>query len=235
VQTPKNVNTGISLNEVFFRNIQLNPGIPFSPDDFSVTVNGQHPPFLSGTILQQPIRYSYLNNETFEDLSPGFLIGAFSTTTIVVNFSLPANHSVSQLSIGVRLSDAYFALPLRNLIYCSEGCSTTGPGGNRPVVLEVTTENKNKRNNNVNEANTQASSALRVFPNPSKGTATVVIPGDGLKGELRLEDVTGKLIYRKINTTGNTVTLQNLKTGFYLLRYTDQDSGKQYIEKLIVQ
>jgi len=243
VQNIKNARLRFVLNEMNFTNITLNPGIPFSRDDFSVSVGGQSPLFHYGTISQQPIIYSYQNLEDFSDidLRPVFTLDAFNSTTIEINFSLPANNSVAQLSAGVSFSDAFFAptgpfpASLPGLLYCPSTGSSDGPRGTRPVVIEVTTENKNKRLTNVNETNNQPGNSLKVFPNPSKGSATVVIPQNGLKGELRLEDVTGKLIYRKINTTGSTVTLQNLKSGFYLLRYTDQVSGKQYIEKLIVQ
>lgn len=238
LQNLKNTRMAVSINELFFSNIQLNPGLPFSPTDITVSVNGETPPYLLGSITSQPLRYAYYTDFGMPDYRQKVVIDAFSTATAEINFSLPPNHSILQASVGVSFSDGYFInndpfFLFTDLIYCG-GFSGGAPGGSRPVVLEVTTENKNKRSNNVSETN-QPGALLKVFPNPSKGNATVVIPGDGLKGELRLENVTGKLIYRKINTTGSTITLQNLKSGFYLLRYTDGGSGKQYIEKLIVQ
>lgn len=222
LQNTTNVPEYFYLGAVSFNNIQFNPGIPFLPNSFSVTVNGAN--FEHNPAILQPITY----------LIPGLignpvLVNAFGSTTFIVNISLPANGSVSGLSIELNFSDAQFSTPF---VYCI--FNTGGGGGSHPVIINVTTENFMSPKSS-DKSNNKPVNMLKVYPNPSKGSATVIIPGDGLNGELKLEDISGKLIYQKINTTGSTITMQNLRPGFYLLRYIDGNSGKQYIEKLVVQ
>ncbi len=233
LQNLSNVAGRFGINTVSFSNIQLNSGLSFSPDAFSVMVNGAGFAYSSGTYIAQPITY------IFPDLLDNSVtVNAFGSTTFTVDINLPANHSVSQVSVGLNFTDGRFSLNLAPFIYC--GGLTGGGKGINPVGFDIEPDPEPESGKGVPEENERKTpekpgSNLIIYPNPSKGSATIVLPADTYGGEVRLEDLFGRIIHRSVNVTGATIKLQNLRPGMYVLRFISGNMGKQYIKKLIVQ
>jgi hypothetical protein len=122
-------------------------------------------------------------------------------------------------------------------IYCGSG----GGGGKaiNPVGFDINTEepasnsNKNKSEEDINDRN--HSLELRVYPNPSTGTATVILPAITGTFNIDLEDISGRIIQRWSSVGPGSIQLQNLKPGFYLLKVISGETGKQMTKKIIVQ
>jgi len=229
LQNPTNANVDFSLTDVSFYNIQLNANLPFSPDAFLVKVNGLSFEHTGGTFLQQPIEYSR-----------GFdyyiiTVNSFSSTTFIIDITLPVNRSVSSVAVKLNFADARLASFV--LVECQEQTGGGGKGIN-PVGFDITTEEELQRSNPANgddKSDEKGLNMLKVYPNPSNGSATVIIPKNAMDCELRIEDVSGKLVFQKNNNSGSAIRLQNLKPGFYIIRLISKETGKQYIEKLVVQ
>ncbi|MFY7840720.1 MAG: T9SS type A sorting domain-containing protein [Lacibacter sp.] len=76
---------------------------------------------------------------------------------------------------------------------------------------------------------------LAVYPNPSRGAASVTIPAGLGKVDITLSDFTGKVLqqWNAVTTTNHTLT--NLKPGMYLLRVNVQSTGETMFERITVQ
>jgi len=84
----------------------------------------------------------------------------------------------------------------------------------------------------VNEA---CSQAFLAYPNPSNGIVHINPPKGISKGQLSVMDITGKTVstYSLQNNSDNTINLNHLKKGVYLIRITD--NKKTWTEKVILQ
>jgi hypothetical protein len=78
-------------------------------------------------------------------------------------------------------------------------------------------------------------SQMIVYPNPSKGSARVSLPVQGGKADISLEDFSGKTLQRWNGYTNNTLQLDQIRPGIYLIRVRLIEKGEQLIERLIVQ
>lgn len=80
-----------------------------------------------------------------------------------------------------------------------------------------------------------SNSSLIVYPNPSKGSATVTV--SDLKGTFSVEimDYTGKTIRNYKNINDNSITVGGLNTGIYLVRAKDLSTGNVYVQQLVVE
>ncbi|MFN9709920.1 MAG: T9SS type A sorting domain-containing protein [Bacteroidota bacterium] len=78
-------------------------------------------------------------------------------------------------------------------------------------------------------------SQMIVYPNPSKGSARVSLPVQSGKADISLEDFSGKTIQRWNGYNSNTLQLDQIRPGIYLIRVRLQETGEQMIERLIVQ
>lgn len=76
---------------------------------------------------------------------------------------------------------------------------------------------------------------VSVYPNPSRGTANVVIPESAGKMDVSLDDFTGKAIQKWNGVTVKNIQLTNLKPGIYMLRININDTGEQITERIVVQ
>lgn len=102
-----------------------------------------------------------------------------------------------------------------------------------PIILDVTTENRNRFIQPGAETQQIGGDLLKVFPNPAKGQVNVVLPGIASIGEIRVEDMAGKLVHRQMNNGAYIVTINGLRSGMYVVRFIASD-GKQYRSKLVV-
>jgi hypothetical protein len=71
--------------------------------------------------------------------------------------------------------------------------------------------------------------ALKVYPNPNKGTFTNSVGKDKLDSPARLLNVVGKEVWRGVQTEVHTT---GLSTGIYFLHTTV--AGKTKITKLVI-
>lgn len=75
---------------------------------------------------------------------------------------------------------------------------------------------------------------MTVYPNPSKGSATVFINQSFEKYTVELVDYSGKSIKKIENISNNTIQLYDLKNGIYFIKAIETGSGKMLIQQLVV-
>jgi len=74
-----------------------------------------------------------------------------------------------------------------------------------------------------------------IYPNPSSdGSVNVVFDRDEDKHDLTLTDMSGRVIKQWTSVTGNTLHIDNLRKGMYLLRIVETSTGTQTVEKLMI-
>ena len=78
-------------------------------------------------------------------------------------------------------------------------------------------------------------SQILVYPNPSKGLVKISLPVQSGKADVSLEDFSGKTIQRWNAYSTNTLQIDQIRPGIYLIRVRLQETGEQMIERLIVQ
>ena len=101
-------------------------------------------------------------------------------------------------------------------------------GGGKPI--NPTTTNNSDAQSEVN-AVVQKSS---VFPNPNNGSATVKLPGNFESYQIKLTDITGRIIKSWGDYKNQRLELTALKPGMYILSINSQNSTEQSVLKIIV-
>jgi hypothetical protein len=78
-------------------------------------------------------------------------------------------------------------------------------------------------------------SAIIIYPNPTvDGSVTIVFEDKDAKRDMILSDLSGRVLKQWKTITGNTIQLDQLRKGMYLLRVTDVETGLQSVEKIVV-
>ena len=72
-----------------------------------------------------------------------------------------------------------------------------------------------------------------IFPNPAQEMITISLP-DGIDAEMLLTDISGKVIIKEKISSQQTINLNKLENGIYLLRIVDINSKSIVVKKLIV-
>ena len=84
----------------------------------------------------------------------------------------------------------------------------------------------------------QGNVTLNVYPQPMKSQCVISLPNTGFNKHLRVRILTieGNTL-KDIETSGNDIILnrENLQSGIYALRIVDEDNGRVYTSKLLVQ
>jgi hypothetical protein len=226
-----NVEEFLLLQGIIFRNIRLNEGFSYNPDDFLLIVyndrngNGNIDPGENGTIYDGGVPPDLIGVAT--------LAGPFGNASFIVDVYLPADNSVLSMSVELDIS-SQFNGALRS-IYCYE--NSGGGKAINPVGFDINTEepaNNSKKTNNA-QNDRDHSPNLQVYPNPNTGTATVILPWITRTFNIDLEDISGRIIQRWSSVRPGSIQLQNLKPGFYLLKVIAGETGKQMTKKIIVQ
>ena len=76
--------------------------------------------------------------------------------------------------------------------------------------------------------------ALRVYPNPSKGNFNIDLGSTVENAQIAVMDINGRIVYENVITTSTTqVDLSNVEKGVYFLQITV--NGERTNRKLIVQ
>ena len=73
-----------------------------------------------------------------------------------------------------------------------------------------------------------------VFPNPNKGSATVMLPHNSESFDIRLIDISGKIIKRWSNHKNQRLELTALRPGMYFLNIISRDLKNKSILKVVV-
>lgn len=76
---------------------------------------------------------------------------------------------------------------------------------------------------------------LSVYPNPSRGNATLVIPDGTGNVNVSVEDFAGRAVQHFNNVSARNVQLTNLKAGVYVVRVFVRATGETKTERLTVQ
>ncbi|MFN8264631.1 MAG: T9SS type A sorting domain-containing protein [Chitinophagaceae bacterium] len=83
--------------------------------------------------------------------------------------------------------------------------------------------------------NNSDKSILSVYPNPSRGAATVSLSDNMGTIDATLEDFTGKQVQRWNSIQAKSFQMSNLKPGIYVLRVNVKQTGEQLVERIVVQ
>ena len=81
--------------------------------------------------------------------------------------------------------------------------------------------------------NTGSKGEIIVFPNPSTGTATIILPGNEAS-DIELLDIKGSVVQRWRQFTGNSIQFKNQLPGLYLIKTTINSNGKVATKKIII-
>ena len=74
-----------------------------------------------------------------------------------------------------------------------------------------------------------------VYPNPSNnGTVNILFEGANIVRDITIYDVSGRIIKQLKKESSNTIQVENLVPGFYSVRIVNTETGKQEVEKIIV-
>lgn len=106
--------------------------------------------------------------------------------------------------------------------------------GRKSTSLSSTTSIANQNKKAKIPENTIAFRA-RVHPNPNNGTTRVYLPAKEGAATIMLEDYLGRSVQQWNNYSLNSLQIENLKRGFYLLRIQYLKTGKIETHKIIVQ
>ena len=215
--TNQSINAGVF--SVSFTNLAGLGAGTFDPSYISVSINNQPLIFDNDEfLLQGTIAYHKI-------LSP---ITGNSTQVDNIVIQIPANSPVTGYRVQINPAISRYIAPFVNCDQTPLG----GGGGGGPIILDVTTENRNRINlGNENSGNTVSS--LNVYPNPSKGSITVDLPANA-KGIVRVEDLSGKIV-QQVPVNGSKLNLHNLRAGFYMVRFISGSDNRQYVSKLVVE
>lgn len=212
---------------ISFKNIIQNDNLPIDATQFTVTVNGDPYPYYDGTFINQPIRYSNL-------LLPGagvFELDPLATSTVSIVISFPPNFSVESAVVEIQPL-ARFKLETLCFPNVGGGGKPTNPIG-VPVGDEPTTRSLPGYQYDKESPN-KTWDRIQVYPNPTSGRATLVLPGGSGMYDIELTDYTGRLIRKWRNVSGGNFYFETTTKGFYLLSIKSPN-GLKYIRKLIVQ
>jgi hypothetical protein len=174
LSNPKNITEVLAINSVNFSNLQLNGALPLTMSDITVTVNGTS--FLHDFI-----------SDGFSGMGAGGIsVPAGGTAVFNVDVTYPANGVV----LGA-ITTIIPALPLFDglPILCRPVELGGGPG-KPPIIFDNTTEARTP----FTAISPESHTTIKVFPNPSNGLVTVMIPPTSKGGSLRVEDLNGRLV-----------------------------------------
>jgi hypothetical protein len=76
---------------------------------------------------------------------------------------------------------------------------------------------------------------VSVYPNPSNGAATLILPEAAGSMDITIEDYTGRTIQRWTSYNSNNLQINQLRPGIYMIRVQSKETGEQTIQRLMVQ
>lgn len=232
----------IGIDSVGFSNIEQVNDLPINEEQFTVKVypdrncDGELDPsekpdpdidfpfiYVRGTFEDQPIMYETYNSELSED------------TCFIIHISFPSNNSVGGAIVEITPA-------LRDKLDVYSECRADLGGGipippikfSRTRSTPVTTRIYPSEKGAISKE-AKISDAVLVIPNPNNGNATIKLPQNKGKANIILSDAAGRILQNWQSVTSQTMQVQNLKPGFYVLSITYQNGGEKAVKKLIVQ
>lgn len=212
---------------VSFTNIVQNDGLPIDETQFTVDINGLPYRYYDGTFSNQPIRYSNITTPGAGEV----ILQPFQTRTVSVLIGLPANRSVQSTQVVIQPKSKFF-LELECLLNTGGGGKPTNPIG--VPVGDATTTRSRSGQHHENEISAESLKEIILYPNPSSGRTTLLLPDHKRAYEIQLTDYTGRIIRKWQNVNPGRFDIETKQRGFYLLNIVS-GSGVRYVKKLIVQ
>ena len=84
-----------------------------------------------------------------------------------------------------------------------------------------------------NTQNSQLSSQLLIYPNPTNGIFSIELPKESKEGTFSLININGKEVFKQsVNLSSNQIDVSHLSKGIYFYRYRDNKQG--YAGKLVI-
>lgn len=78
------------------------------------------------------------------------------------------------------------------------------------------------------------SKGIIIYPNPSKGTATIILPSSENARDIELIDMKGAVIKKWSAILTNTIQFNHVPSGLYLVRVTTKSTGEVATKKVVV-
>jgi len=73
-----------------------------------------------------------------------------------------------------------------------------------------------------------------LFPNPSADGKVTVSFEDASTRDIAVSDMSGRVIRHIKGVSTNSITIENLTPGMYMLRVVDPATGEQVVSKIVV-
>ena len=81
-----------------------------------------------------------------------------------------------------------------------------------------------------------AATKILIYPNPSSnGQVNIVFENNSSLHDVTISDMQGRTIKQYGSVTGNILTVENLKSGFYTIKIMDRRSAVISVEKVVVK
>jgi len=96
----------------------------------------------------------------------------------------------------------------------------------------INPDRPNLERNEIRDEN--VNNEIRVYPNPNKGTAIILLPDNSGLTDVELFDMKGSVVQRWQNISTQTIEFKNVQTGLYLLKVNSHLTGKAITKKIIV-
>ena len=218
----------LSVEDLLIQNIAP-LSLPVNVSGFDVKINNTTFPYAHGSFVQQPVVYST------HPVPVKMVIPAGGVSTLTIIFRFPTDNSVRSAFIEItpRINFTY-------ILKCTTG-GTTG-GGGKPInpvgvplesgIFEFESDNTKM---GENESSNNKENKVLVFPNPSSGSTTVMFGDLYEPVDLVLTDYLGRAIKTWRNVTQNTLKINNLHPGFYLLNIRSRDRKTSITKKILVR
>ena len=75
---------------------------------------------------------------------------------------------------------------------------------------------------------------MEVYPMPSKGNVTVRMNEINKQASVEIINLSGSVIKKISNNSSNVFVFNDLQNGFYIVKYTNNLTGKVITKKLVV-
>jgi len=75
---------------------------------------------------------------------------------------------------------------------------------------------------------------IKVYPNPSDGRFTIAFENPGARRDISLNDMSGRIVKQMKNISVNSIQIDNLVPGIYIVRVFNIETGDQNVEKIVV-
>ena len=75
---------------------------------------------------------------------------------------------------------------------------------------------------------------ILIYPNPSDGRVNIVFDNEPARRDLSVNDMSGRVVKQIRNITANSISIDNLAPGMYMVRVVNSETGEQAVQKIVV-